>query len=69
MLELAASKAAYFTAFDHAGFGRVFVEFGTVEAAEMCARAMDGRYFDGQRVAADYYDVDDFLAERLGQKV
>ena len=44
------------------GFGRVFVEFGTLEAAEMCARAMDGRYFDGQRVGAGYYDVDDFLA-------
>lgn len=49
------------------GFGRVFVEFGTVEAAEMCARAMDGRYFDGQRVGAGYYDVDDFLAERLDE--
>jgi len=49
------------------GFGRVFVEFGTVEAAEMCARAMDGRFFDGQRVGADYYAVDDFLAERLDE--
>ena len=49
------------------GFGRVFVEFGTLEAAEMCARAMDGRYFDGQRVGAGYYDVDDFLNERLDE--
>ena len=36
------------------GLGRVFVEFGSVEAAEDCARAMDGRFFDGRRVGAFY---------------
>ena len=49
------------------GLGRVFVEFSTAEAAEECARAMDGRFFDGRRVGAKYYPVESFLAERLDE--
>ena len=47
--------------------GRIFVEFETEHAAAECARAMDGRFFDGRRVNAYYYDVGDFLAERLDE--
>ena len=43
------------------GLGRVFVEFETVESAEECARAMDGRFFDGRRVNAFYYPPKAFL--------
>jgi len=49
------------------GLGRVFVEFSTEEAAEACARAMDGRFFDGRRVGAQYYPVESFLGERLDE--
>ena len=49
------------------GLGRVFVEFGSVEAAKECARAMDGRFFDGRRLGATCYSVEDFLAERLDE--
>ena len=49
------------------GLGRVFVEFETQESAEECARAMDGRFFDGRRVGASYYPVESFLAERLDE--
>ena len=51
---------------EHIG-GRIFVEFETEHAAAECARAMDGRFFDGRRVNAYYYDVGDFLAERLDE--
>ena len=41
--------------------GRVFVEFESADAADECARAMDGRYFDGLRVSATFYPVEPFL--------
>ena len=42
--------------------GRTFVEFEAAESAEECARAMDGRFFDGRRVDASYYPVGAFYA-------
>eukprot|EP00966_Prymnesium_polylepis_P299547 6922199-Prymnesium_polylepis.1 len=42
--------------------GRTFVEFESADAAEECARAMDGRFFDGRRVSASYYPVGAFYA-------
>ena len=44
---------------DHVA-GRTFVEFESVDAGEECARAMDGRFFDGRRVSAAYYPVGAF---------
>jgi len=35
--------------------GRIFVEFEDAEAAAVCARLMDGRFFDGRRVTASFY--------------
>ena len=42
--------------------GRVFVEFEAAQAAAECARAMDGRFFDGRRVSATFYPAEAFLA-------
>ena len=42
--------------------GRMFVEFEAAGAAAECARAMDGRFFDGRRVSATFYPVEAFLA-------
>ena len=41
--------------------GRIFVEFEQPDAAAECARAMDGRFFDGRRVSASFYPVQAFL--------
>ena len=41
--------------------GRIFVEFAAAEAAAECARAMDGRFFDGRRVSATFYPLDAFF--------
>eukprot|EP00965_Chrysotila_dentata_P159964 5283353-Pleurochrysis_carterae.AAC.1 len=44
-----AASAPVRAPFGTPGLGRVFVEFEDEEAAAECARAMDGRYFDGRR--------------------
>jgi len=42
------------------GLGRVFVEFEEEAAAVECAKALDGRHFDGLRVTAFFYPVGSF---------
>jgi ATP-dependent RNA helicase DDX46/PRP5 len=42
------------------GLGRVFVEFEDEAAAVECAKALDGRRFDGMRVTAFFYPVGNF---------
>jgi len=42
------------------GLGRVFVEFEDEAAAVACARALDGRLFDGMRVSAFFYPLGSF---------
>lgn len=42
------------------GLGRVFVEFEDEAAAVECAKALDGRRFDGLRVTAFFYPLGNF---------
>jgi splicing factor U2AF subunit len=45
-----------------AGAGKVFLEYACLDDSIKCRIRLDGRWYDGRKVIADYFPVDKFAA-------
>jgi len=49
------------------GFGFVFIEYGEATQAEMAARSLTGRQFNGQKVDSAYFNEESFNIDNLAE--
>jgi hypothetical protein len=53
--------------FNESGNVQIYLLFDDEVSAELFVKTMDGRFYSGRKITADFYCEKEFLANRLGQ--